>query len=86
MTFLIRSVLHRHARYGTAIGTLWVLFIGVALSGRADDSVLSLSDLAAFREPKANWVICGDVKLDPKNRRQLAAVPDKASWSVMARA
>lgn len=75
MTFLIRSVLHRHARYGTAIGTLWVLFIGVALSGRADDSVLSLSDLAAFREPKANWVICGDVKLDPKNRRQLATGP-----------
>ena len=54
-----------------------MLLIGLASSGRADESgsTLSLKDLAAFREPEENWSICGDVKLDPDNRRKLATEP-----------
>ena len=78
MILLIRLLLarHLHSRYGTGIGTFVVFFIGLTSLGRADESgLLSLKDLEGFRDPKENWSICGDVRLDPKNHRQLATDP-----------
>jgi hypothetical protein len=75
MHSLFKSLVARHYR----VITKWslVVFLGLPSTGRAEDSGsnVPLKDLMAFQRPIDNWTICGGVKLDPHNRRQLATEP-----------
>ena len=58
---------------GWWIGAAAVLFLTLAPVSRGDESGWKVipENLDSFRDPKDQWSVCGDVKLDPANRRKL---------------
>jgi hypothetical protein len=76
MILSAQSCVAKHlAVAGWWIGAAVLLLHGLASAGRAGEAgwtVIS-DDLAAFQDPKDNWSVCGDVKLDAANRRKLVA-------------
>jgi len=69
-----------YVRKGMRIGLVVMFLVGLAFQCHAEDADVDLisQDFAAFRSPKEGWSICGNVKLDPANRRHLATEPGQS--------